>query len=240
VRDFLLLLWRRVWTVVLVAMVVVGTAIGFTLVQTPMYEASIKILIGQKSESEVPQNLYGDVQGLEQLTLTMVEAVPSRPVAKAVIQRLDLSMTPDTVLKNLKVEQVNTTQFIEVSYRDPDPERAQRIASTVGEVFSEKVSEVSPSANAITATVWEQSPAPEDPVSPDLLRNALAALAVGLILGVGQAFLLEYLGGSWHSSEELEQMTGAPTLGNIPTFKVPKGKKGSNELILVEGQEPGK
>ena len=228
-RDLLLPVWRRLWAVMLVVVMVVGTTIGFTLVQTPIYEASVKILIGSQAEgeTEVPGNLYGDVQGLQTLTQTMTEAVASRPVAKAVIQRLDLSMSPNTLIDNLTASQVNATPFIWISYRDPDPERAHRIAGAVAEVFSEKVSEVNPSTSPINATVWERPPVPEEPASPNLLRNLLAGLAVGLMLGVVLAFLLEHLDDSWRSQEELERMTGVPTFGIIPVFNKPKGEKGS-------------
>lgn len=217
--------WKRFWAVLLVVVVVVGSTVGFTLVQTPMYQGSIKILVGQETSGEVPGSLYGDVQGLQQISQTMAEAVATRPIAVAVIEQLDLSISPEALLGHLTVQQVNATQFIEVSYEDSDPERAQRIAIAVGDVFSETVSEVSPSANAITATVWEVSPVPTEPVSPSLPRNVLAALAVGLMLGIGLAFLLEYLDDSWRSPEELERVTGVPALGVVPAFKAPKSGK---------------
>lgn len=166
------------------------------------------------------------MQGLQQLTLTVAEAVGTRPVAEGVIEELNLKLTPEEFLENLSVAQVSSTQFIQVSYRDPNPERAQRVANTIGEVFSEQVSEVSPSANAITATLWERAVPPESPASPDILLNTLLALVLGLMLGVGLAFLLEYLDDSWRSPEEVEQVSGVPTFGIIPEFKVPKEKKG--------------
>jgi len=83
---------------------------------------------------------------------------------------------------------------------------------------------VSPSANSITATVWEQAAMPDSPVSPDPVRDGMLALALGLLLGVGLAFLLEHLDDQWRSPEELEQVTGVPTLSVIPEYKVSKGK----------------
>jgi len=219
--------WKRLWVIMLVTVLLTGAAVGYSLGQTPIYEASIKILVGQEQRtSEAPSQLGSDVQGLQQLTLTVSEAVGTRPVAEAVIERLNLGLTPEEFLENLSVEQVSATQFIQVSYRDPDPERARRIANTIGEVFSEQVSEVSPSANAITATLWERAATPESPASPDVLLNALLALVLGLMLGVGLASLLEYLDDRWRSPEEVEQVSGVPTFGAIPEFKIPKGKKG--------------
>jgi capsular polysaccharide biosynthesis protein len=62
-------------------------------------------------------------------------------------------------------------------------------------------------------------------VSPKPLRNGLLALVLGLMLGTGMAFLLEYLDHSWRSPEEAEQITGVPTVGIIPEFKILEDNK---------------
>jgi capsular polysaccharide biosynthesis protein len=189
-------------------MLAVGGAVGFSLLQVPVYEASIKVLVGQEQTDEAPGQLGSDVQGLQQLTQTMELAVDSRPVAEDVIQRLDLDTMPGDFLGNLSAEQLGATQFIEVTYRDTDPEVAQSVANTTGETFSEEISQVNPSTDTITATVWERAPVPDSPVSPSFLRNILLGLAVGLLLGVALAFLVEYLDDSWRSPEEVELISG--------------------------------
>ena len=221
--DVLRFVWRRLWVILLVATILTGAVVSLSLVQTPIYEASTKILVGQKRGTpEAPIPTYD----LQQLTQTMAEGVSSRPVAEATIRQQDLQITPEELLANLRVEQVAETQFIQIYYRDPGPERAQQVANTIGEVFSKQISEVSPSANSITATVWERAVVPDEPVSPNPLRNGLLALVVGLMLGVGLAFLLEYLDDTWRSPEEVEQISGVPTYGVIPTINIPKEKKG--------------
>jgi len=62
-------------------------------------------------------------------------------------------------------------------------------------------------------------------VSPDPLLNGLVALALGLLLGLGLAFLLEYLDDSWESPEEVERVSGVPTFGVIPGFQVKTSEK---------------
>jgi capsular polysaccharide biosynthesis protein len=225
--ELLRILWRRLWVIALVSIVLTAAAVGYSLGQTPIYEASIKILVGQEQRADTPSQLGSDVMGLQQLTQTVADLIATRPVAEAAIERLGLQMSPEDFLENLSVQQVANTQTIEVSYKDSDPERAQRIANTVGEVFSDQVSEVSPSANAITATLWERAAVPDEPVSPKPVRNGLLALLLGLMLGAGLAFLLEYLDDTWRSPEELEQVSGRPNFGAIPEFKVVKGKKGA-------------
>lgn len=231
VGDLLRTVRRRFWILALVTAVFVGGAVAFSLLQTPVYEASIKILVGQEQQSEASNSLQSSVQGLQQLTQTMEEAVNSGPIATSVIQRLDLGVTAQDFLSNMSAEQIGATQFIEVKYQNPDPEEAQDIANAVGSVFSEQVSEISPNSDAITATVWERATMPESPVSPNLLLNVLLGLVLGLMLGLASAFLVEYLDDSWSSAEELEQVSGVPSFGVIPQFKLkspaPKTKKGN-------------
>lgn len=215
---------RRLWVVALVAIAVAAAALGASLLQQPTYEASVKFLVGQEGGGD-SVNLQNEVQGLQQISETMVEAVRTRPVAQEVIDKLGLQMTPEAFLRNLDAEQVGGTQFVEVSYKASDPEMAQRIANTVADTFSEQVSEVSPSASSITATVWERAPVPTVPVSPDPIRNSLLGLVLGIMLGLGLVFLLDHLDDDWKSPEEVEQIAGVPTFGVIPAFKVRKSKK---------------
>jgi capsular exopolysaccharide synthesis family protein len=235
-RGLLRVIRQRLWIILVVAVVLVGAVVGFSLVQTPTYEASIKILVGQESGITQDPNY---APGLQQLTLTMVEAMKSRPVAEAVIQQENLRVTPGEFLGNLSVEQVPSTQFIKVVYTDTDPQRAQRAANTLGEVFSRNISEVNQEANAVTATIWEPAVVPDEPASPNLLRNGLLALVLGLVTGVGLAFLAEYLDDSWRSPEEVEQISGVHTYGVIPTIEFSNGKRRDATRVARSRQESG-
>jgi polysaccharide biosynthesis transport protein len=206
---------RRIWTIVAVAVVLTGVVVGFSLVQTPRYETSIRIVVGQASGSDVPV----DVFSLQQLTQTVSEAANTRPIANDVINKLDLSMSPDTLLDNLNVEQIKATQFVEITYTDTDPQRAQRVADAVGEALSDRMSELDTGGATLTARVWEQAKLPEQPVSPKPVRNGFVALAAGVLLGAMLVFLLEYLDDSWRSPEELERMSGRPNLGMLPEVR---------------------
>jgi capsular polysaccharide biosynthesis protein len=224
VKAILQTIRQRIWLVVLTALIFVAGALVLGFIQTPIYQASIKMLVGQEQREDVASsNLGSDVQGLQQLTETVSQAVETRPVASAVIERLDLQESPEEFLQNLRVQQVSSTQFIEVSYTDPDPNRAKRIVDATGEEFSKKITTVSTSANAITATVWERSPVPDEPVLPNFLYYGLAAAAVGLTFGLILAFVTEYFDDSWRSPEEVERISGVPTFGVIPRFKISSG-----------------
>ena len=175
---------RAMVAVVLVALTVAVAS----LAMTPQYEASTKVLIG-KQGSESPA-LGMEIQQLQEVTLTLAQATRSRPIAEETIERLGLSTTPEVFLERLQAEPIENTQFIELSYTDPNPEKAQRVANTVGGVISRRVSEVGPGDSGMTATLWEPAPVPENAVSPNPLRNGLLTLVSGLLLFVGLALAL--------------------------------------------------
>lgn len=225
-RDLLEIIRKRLWVILTVTILLVVAAVGISLLLTPKYEASARILVGQKQGTSDSYSLGSDVQGLQQLTQTLTALASGRPIVEAVIKQQKLSMNPETFKERLDVQQVPDTQIVQIAYEDSNPERARRVANAVGEVFSKRISEVSPEASGVTATVWEPAVLPEEPTSPNIPLNILLALALGLALGVVLALLLDYLDDSWRSSEEVEQVTGVPTFGMIPEFEVPKSKRG--------------
>lgn len=223
-KELLRVVWHRLWVIALVACTFLAVSIGLSLMQVPIYQATTEVLVGKKQDPESPAVLSSDVQGLQQIAQTVVEAIDSRRTAEVVIEELGLRVTPEQFLESLKVQQVPETQFIQISYSHPEPQQAQEIANTIGEVSSEQISNVSPGAG-ITAAVWEQAQTPEAPVSPAPVRSAALALALGLMLGLGLAFLLEYLNDSWRSPEEIEQVSGVPNFGVVPKFVVSRAKQ---------------
>jgi hypothetical protein len=69
---------------------------GFGPVQTPMYDTSTKIVVGQERVITQDPNY---ALGLQQLTQTMTEEVASHCLSEAVTQQEGLRMTPQNVLE---------------------------------------------------------------------------------------------------------------------------------------------
>src|SRR3712207_5852128 len=118
------------------------------------------------------------------------------PVAKAVVEQLNLpELSAGEVLANMSVEKDPGTMFINVSYKDSDPQKAQLIANTIAEVSSQKISSenVMLGSYPLVARVWKPASLPEYPVSPKPLQNMLLALVLALTVGVGWAFAWPYV-----------------------------------------------
>jgi capsular polysaccharide biosynthesis protein len=221
-EDIARVLWQRLPVILLVAVLITGLVVAYNLVQTPVYEASSKVLIvEQRGKDAADQPLSSQVDGLDQLALVMTEVVDSRRVAEATVNKLGLDIPPGKFVKNLSAEQVTETPFINIKYKDTDPQQAKLIANTVPEVLPDQVADVNiGTTGPITAKVFDPAFTPNDPASPNPLRNGFVALVFGLILGVGLAFLLDYLDDNWRSPAEVEKISGVPTYALIPQHKM--------------------
>ena len=73
-------------------------------------------------------------------------------------------------------------------------------------------------------SIIDRAEVPKSPVSPNKKRNIFLAIIVGLFGGMGICFFLEYLDNTVKGPEEVEKMTGLPSLGVIP-YLPPEGMK---------------
>jgi polysaccharide biosynthesis transport protein len=80
---------------------------------------------------------------------------------------------------------------------------------------------------------------PSSPAEPKTIRNSLLALALGLMLGIGLAFLREYLDDSIRTKEDLERAAGnVPVVGLIPAVATWKNQKTPYLVTVAKPTSP--
>jgi len=89
------------------------------------------------------------------------------------------------------------------------------------------------------ASLVESASLPGIPVRPTPIRNALLAVLLGLFVGVGLAFLFEYLDDSVKSPDDLERHApGLPFLGAIPTVSDWRNRDRARAITLEAPHSP--
>lgn len=83
-------------------------------------------------------------------------------------------------------------------------------------------------------SVVDEAKTPVLPYKPKLQLNALLALVLGLLGGVGLAFLFERLDDTFKRPEELEKLLGLPVLGVIP---MTRQNRGDGRPIALAGHD---
>lgn len=212
--------WRvaRRWWWVLVAATLAGGALGYgiSLQMSPTYEATTTLLVTQNRTEGVVQ--LNDLQTAERLANTFSRLVTLRPVLEQAIEEGGLPFTPEQLDDAIGVANPTGTQLLEVSARADDPEVAAVVANTVSEAFiSSNQAELT--ARPGQVSIVENALAPNEPVAPRPLVNAVLGGMLLLLAAAGAVMLVEYLDDTVKSPEQAQDITGLPTLGRIERFE---------------------
>jgi capsular exopolysaccharide synthesis family protein len=87
------------------------------------------------------------------------------------------------------------------------------------------------------STLIDEATPPSTPYEPNTMRTATLALVVGLLIGLGAAFLLDYLDTSVRDEDDLVRATGLPNLATIPHLPTKK-TSGGEVPYLVTREHP--
>ncbi len=131
-RQYLSIIWKWLWLVILGMLLAGGTAYWVSLNLPPVYRASTTLMINEGRSPGATD--YTSVLTSERLAQTYAELLTKRPVVDEVIRRLNLS----ELKSNVTVHPVRDTQLIELSVEDSDPVLAAQVANALPQVFIEQ------------------------------------------------------------------------------------------------------
>jgi capsular exopolysaccharide synthesis family protein len=127
-RDYVAVLRRQRWLLVVAAAIGLGAGLGYSIGTTPEYSAKAEVLVR-------PMSLDPLDTGTDDLSLeTEREVVLSTSVARIVAKRLG-TPSPGALLEQLEVEIPPESQVMEIVYSDPSPRRAWLAAGAFAEAY---------------------------------------------------------------------------------------------------------
>jgi succinoglycan biosynthesis transport protein ExoP len=105
----------------------------------------------------------------------------------------------------------------------------------------QKLKEASISAGLRSSNIRIVDPAlaPSSPSRPQKARNILLAFLVGLVGGMGLAFFREYLDNTVKSPDDIEALTGLPSLAVVPAMPSMNGNHGRAPKLMKESSGDG-
>ncbi|MBS4223358.1 YveK family protein [Lederbergia citrea] len=239
-RELMQTLRKRMSLIVLItlAAVVISGAVSF-FVLTPIYQSSTQLLVNQ-AKSDQPIYNPAEIQTNLQLINTYNVIMKSPAILDKVIDDLGLDMSVGGLNGKITVQSEKDSQVVNVTVQDPNPHKAAEIANKVAEVFQEDIVKI---MNVDNVSILAKAEVGENasPVKPQPLLNIAIAFVVGLIAGVGLAFLLEYLDNTIKTEQDVERILELPVLGSIATFDEQKDNRKSrtNRKASVRGETVG-
>lgn len=210
---------RLILSITFIAVLITGVISYFVL--TPVYQASTQLLVNQSKGQQTPYQ-YNEVQTNLQLINTYNVIIKSPAILEEVIKDLDLHMTVNELVSKITVQNETNSQVVNLSVTDPNPAKAAEIANKIAEVFKTQIVKIMSVDNVSILSKATVASHPS-PVKPKPVLNIAIALVVGLMVGVGLAFLLEYLDNTVKTEQDIEQLIGVPVLGVIAKMETPNG-----------------
>jgi polysaccharide biosynthesis transport protein len=221
-RDYLRVLRKRAWIIVVVTVLCAVAALSTSLSTTPVYEADAKLLVVAKTDpGGGTSSAYEGALLSQQLVKSFAQILESRAIAEAALRLDPQPYSPSQLQGKIHAEPVIDTLLLELSVEDTNPARAKRLTNSVARAFITTLPELQ-NGSALRVSLVEPALKPTAPVRPRTRLNVALGLFLGLMLGVGLAFLRELLDRSIRTPEVLEVVSGAPVVGTIPPFKAGK------------------
>lgn len=227
-REYWSIIRRRWWlpvSVMLVALVA-STVVGVR--GASAYKTDMRLAVSTIPTPDPNSVLYYDPTyysnlDSEYLADDMSEFMSSRAFADEVHRELASSSTPydvdiETIMSATRAKK--THRFIDITLTTSTFEEGQAIAGSISRILSDP-NHVSQYLTALTAyhtqmeivtpPVTHRANTPFGLISEIGLRTV-----IGLLVGIGLAFLVDYLDPSVRTRQEAERLLDVPVLGEIP------------------------
>lgn len=208
---------RKRWWIVLVAVVATAaSAVGFTRLQTPVYQSTVEVVI-QPARPDL-----GLTQSAKTLLRSYMTVADSNKWAQDVIDRLRLDMTPEQLRSNARFAAEDDRMVIKIEIEDTDGEQANRIART----WATLVVEWRDSENQRlrkedrVGAVLRDEPTYTRAWPPRTSIVLAAGVILGLLIAGVVIFFLEWVeSGIVRTPRDIEEWIGVAVLGTVPTVE---------------------
>lgn len=135
---------------------------------------------------------------------------------------------------------VNNTQVMTLVVRDNSYQRAAEIVNAISLVFKEEIPSLFNVENVSILNEAKVNPTVEPrPVEPNVLLNMAIAFIVSLMIGLGIAFLLEYMDDTLKTEADIEKYLGLPTIAMITRLGQDESKQGAAQTQKQSSRKAG-
>jgi len=210
-------LWKRKFSIILVALVFAIAAFGYSaFLAKKEYQSTSRIYVVSRQNQDNNALTNSDLQAGSYLVKDYREIILSQNVLSQAIEELKLDMTPAELSKKISVSVPTDTRILSITAKDGNPKEAARIANGLRNVAAEKIIAVTKVSDV---TTLDEAEVPQSPSSPNIRRNVLLGFIAGAGLMVVLMVVVEVLDDRVKRPEDIEELMGLTLLGIVPDIK---------------------
>ena len=210
-------LWKRKFSIVLVALVFAIAAFGYSaFLAKKEYQSTSRIYVVSRQNQDNNALTNSDLQAGSYLVKDYREIILSQNVLSQAIEELKLDLTPAELSKKISVSVPTDTRILSITAKDGNPKEAARIANGLRNVAAEKIIAVTKVSDV---TTLDEAEVPQSPSSPNIRRNVLLGFIAGAGLMVVLLVVVEVLDDRVKRPEDIEELMGFTLLGIVPDIK---------------------
>jgi polysaccharide biosynthesis transport protein len=137
-RDYLNVIRKRLWLIILAMVVVAAVFLAVSLVQAPTYRGEAEVIVSGQNTGAIllgaPRD-QGSIQADQADVQTQVRVIQSRRLAEQVVATLRLSATPDNLLQRLTTSTDGQSNIVTIDVLDASAAGAADIANAFAEAY---------------------------------------------------------------------------------------------------------
>ncbi|CAN5591884.1 polysaccharide biosynthesis tyrosine autokinase [soil metagenome] len=220
-RDYLQIL-RAHWLGIMILTVLgVGAAWGWSALQPRVYTATTSGIVNAASASGDPGSRLVGNQLAQSVVKSYIDIASWRSVAEYVIDDLDLETSPEALVGRVDVTNPLDTVVIRVSADAGSPEEARDLAESWVRGMIAEIEQIEGAGTeaAVTVVAGDSARLPAAPSSPNTRLNLALGALIGLALGIGYAVIRHVLDQRVRSPRDIERETGVSVIGTLPESK---------------------
>lgn len=214
-KEIFEVLKKRFWMIIafVLGAALIAAVLSYFVI-TPTYESSSQFIVNQGQQDQEEQYSTDSMKSDVQMINTYNVILKSPAILGEVVNTLKLPYSTSTLSDKIEVASEEDSQVVTVTATDEDPATAVKLANTTVEIFQDKIVDIMNVENVSILAEAELATNPS-PVAPNPKLNIAIAIVLGAMIGVGIAFLLEYMDNTVTTEDDIEKKIGLPVLGVI-------------------------
>lgn len=232
-RHFLRVLRNRWVTLVATTVAIILGSVVYTVLQTPLYQASTRLFVSSVAGSSMSDLYSGNRLSLDRV-VSYTQLIMGQTLAQRTVDRLGLDMDSGELRERVTAKSQPETVLIDVSVLDESPVRARDIANALSDEFVVMVRELETPTTGATpdarVVVEQRASVPAEPIVPKRKRNIAFGIIIGAVFGVALALLRDRLDNTVKDRDSLEEVAGVGVVGVIAFDK----RRREDAAILFE------